>query len=155
MDIHSIIKEFCERYSIEGIVPDKDGSTFFKVDEQEVVILKSSSDDCFTICAEFGDPPEDSSSKLSELLLKANFLYLTTEGGTISQNPSNNKYVFMMPLMVTNLDTDGFIQKLDRFLVKLEEFQNLLREFEPEGRDSSDKDSFSSESSLSSFSQMI
>ncbi len=155
MDIHSIIKEFCERYSIEGVTPEKDGSTFFKVDEQEVVVLKSPTEDSITICAEFGEPPESSSSNLSELLLKANFLYLSTEGGTISQNPANNKYVFMLPLRLEGLDTDGFIQKLDRFLVKLEEYQILLREYNPKEGDSSASDSINSQSSLSTFSQMI
>ena len=123
MDIHSIIKEFCDRYSIEGVAPEKDGSTFFKVDDQEVGILKSPTQESITICAEFGDPPESFTSEFSELLLKANFLYLSTEGGTLSQNPGNNKYVFMLPLRLEGLDTDGFVQKLDRFLVKLEEYQ--------------------------------
>lgn len=154
MDIHSIIKEFCERYSIEGVSPEKDGSTFFRVDEQEVGILKSPTDESITIIAEFGDPPEKESSKFSELLLKANFLFLSTEGGTLSQNPGNNKYVFMQPLRLEGLDTDGFVQKLDRFLVKLEEYQILLKEYNPKAA-SSDNDSVSSQSSLSAFSQMI
>ncbi len=154
MDIHSIIKEFCERYSIEGVSPETDGSTFFRVDEQEVGILKSPTDESITIIAEFGDPPEKESSKFSELLLKANFLFLSTEGGTLSQNPGNNKYVFMLPLRLEGLDTDGFVQKLDRFLVKLEEYQILLKEYNPKAA-SSDNDSVSSQSSLSAFSQMI
>lgn len=154
MDIHSIIKEFCDRYSIEGVAPEKDGSTFFKVDDQEVGILKSPTEESITICAEFGDPPESITSEFSELLLKANFLYLSTEGGTLSQNPGNNKYVFMLPLRLEGLDTDGFVQKLDRFLVKLEEYQILLKEYNPKAA-SSDNDSVSSQSSLSAFSQMI
>ncbi|WP_295355197.1 type III secretion system chaperone [uncultured Succinivibrio sp.] len=154
MDIHSIIKEFCDRYSIEGVAPEKDGSTFFKVDDQEVGILKSPTEESITICAEFGDPPESFTSEFSELLLKANFLYLSTEGGTLSQNPGNNKYVFMLPLRLEGLDTDGFVQKLDRFLVKLEEYQILLKEYNPKAA-SSDNDSVSSQSSLSAFSQMI
>ena len=154
MDIHSIIKEFCDRYSIEGVAPEKDGSTFFKVDDQEVGILKSPTEESITICAEFGDPPESFTSEFSELLLMANFLYLSTEGGTLSQNPGNNKYVFMLPLRLEGLDTDGFVQKLDRFLVKLEEYQILLKEYNPKAA-SSDNDSVSSQSSLSAFSQMI
>ena len=154
MDIHSIIKEFCDRYSIEGVAPEKDGSTFFKVDDQEVGILKSPTEESITICAEFGDPPESFTSEFSELLLKANFLYLSTEGGTLSQNPGNHKYVFMLPLRLEGLDTDGFVQKLDRFLVKLEEYQILLKEYNPKAA-SSDNDSVSSQSSLSAFSQMI
>ncbi|WP_406018772.1 type III secretion system chaperone [Succinivibrio sp.] len=154
MDIHSIIKEFCDRYSIEGVAPEKDGSTFFKVDDQEVGILKSPTEESITICAEFGDPPESFTSEFSELLLKANFLYLSTEGGTLSQNPGNNKYVFMLPLRLEGLDTDGFVQKLDRFLVKLEEYQILLKAYNPKAA-SSDNDSVSSQSSLSAFSQMI
>lgn len=154
MDIHTIIKEFCDRYSIEGVAPEKDGSTFFKVDDQEVGILKSPTEESITICAEFGDPPESFTSEFSELLLKANFLYLSTEGGTLSQNPGNNKYVFMLPLRLEELDTDGFVQKLDRFLVKLEEYQILLKEYNPKAA-SSDNDSVSSQSSLSAFSQMI
>ncbi len=155
MDIHSIIKEFCERYSIEGVAPEKDGSTFFKVDDQEVGILKSPAEESITICAEFGEPPEDASSRFSELLLKANFLFLSTEGGTLSQNPENNRYVFMLPLRLENLDTDGFIQKLDRFLVKLEEYQLLLKEYDPKAAAASESDSYSAENSLKAFSHMI
>ena len=155
MDINSIIKEFCERYSIEGVAPEKDGSTFFKVDDQEVIILKSPTEESITIVAEFGEPPEDSSAKFSELLLKANFLYMTTEGGTISQNPANNRYVFMLPLRLERLDTDGFIQKLDLFLVKIDEFKTLLREFTPEGEDPQKEKSLDSETPLTAFSQMI
>ncbi|MCR5536912.1 MAG: type III secretion system chaperone [Succinivibrio sp.] len=130
MNIENIIEEFCERFSVQGVQPEKDGSTCIRIDDVDVVILKDPHEDMITIMAAFG-APQEGSEQIASVLLQANFLFLATAGGTIAQNPQSKNFIFMLPLRLERLDTDGFIQKLDAFLVKIDEFRKLIAEFNP------------------------
>lgn len=126
MTYEKLLEEFGAKFGIEGLA-DEGGAAALVIDDAKVDIIHDAAADSVVIYAEIGYPPPDANGKFGEVMLKANHLYLGTNGGTLCQNPETDAYVLMRPVPLAPLDgakTFGAI--MEDVLAQVDNWRGLL-----------------------------
>ena len=101
MDFEQLIQEFGARYGIEGLAAN-DGAAAITVDGIRLDIIHAKPSDApaakgllvdvVLACAVIGEPPSEGADDFAGTLLRANFLFRGSGGGTLCQNPETKAY---------------------------------------------------------------
>lgn len=126
MSYEELIAAFGAKFGIEGLV-DEGGSVSLVIDGAKVDLISDAEADCVVIYAEIGYPPPDAGGKFGETMLKANHLFLGTNGGTLCQNPETDAYVLMRPVPLAQLEgAEEFGMAMEDVLAQVEHWRALL-----------------------------
>ena len=126
MSYEELIRRFAAKYGLEGLDAES-GVAAMGIDDVKVELISDEVAGCVVIYAEIGYPPPNSNGRFGELMLKANHLFLGTNGGTLCQNPETDAYVIMRPVPLAQLgggDAVGAI--LEETLAQVERWQRIL-----------------------------
>ena len=126
MSYEELIEKFAAKYGIDGLSAEN-GVAAMVIDGVKVELIDDEEARCVVIYAEIGYPPPNSNGRFGELMLKANHLFLGTNGGTLCQNPETDAYVIMRPVPLAQLggeDAVGAI--LEETLAQVERWQRIL-----------------------------
>ena len=125
MDFEQLIREFGKRYGIEGLAAS-DGAAAITVDGIRLDIIHAKPSDApapkgllvdFVLaCAVIGEPPAEGADDFAGTLLRANFLFRGSGGGTLCQNPETK----------SALDVETFATKLSQLVDQVERWRDLL-----------------------------
>ena len=135
MDFEQLIREFGKRYGIEGLAAS-DGAAAITVDGIRLDIIHAKPSDApaakgllvdFVLaCAVIGQPPAEGADDFAGTLLRANFLFRGSGGGTLCQNPETKAYALVRPYVLSALDVETFATKLSQLVDQVERWRDLL-----------------------------
>ena len=126
MSYEELIERFAAKYGIDGLVAEN-GVAAMVIDGVKVELIDDEEARCVVIYAEIGYPPPDSNGRFGEMMLKANHLFLGTNGGTLCQNPETDAYVMMRPVPLAQLEgEEAFGALLEETLAQVERWQQML-----------------------------
>ena len=126
MSYEELIGKFAARFGIEGLAPEN-GVAAMTVDGAKVELIDDEDAGCVVVYAEIGHPPPDANGRLGEMMLKANHLFLGTNGGTLCQNPETDAYVIMRPVPLAPLEgAEAMGAILEETLAQVERWQQIL-----------------------------
>lgn len=126
MSYEELIEKFAAKYGIGGLAAEN-GVAAMVIDGVKVELISDEEAGCAVIYAEIGYPPPDASGRFGEMMLKANHLYLGTNGGTLCQNPETNAYVLMRPVPLARLEgEEAFGAIVEETLAQVERWQKIL-----------------------------
>ena len=126
MSYDELIAAFGEKYGIENLT-GKGGAAALVIDGVKVDIISDEAADSVVVYAEIGYPPPDAGGKFGETMLKANHLFLGTNGGTLCQNPETDAYVLMRPVPLAQLEgAEAFGAILEDVLGQVDNWRSLL-----------------------------
>lgn len=126
MSYEELIERFAAKYGIDGLAAEN-GVAAMVIDGVKVELISDEVAGCAVIYAEIGYPPPDANGGFGEVMLKANHLYLGTNGGTLCQNPETNAYVMMRPVPLAQLEgAEAFGEILEEVLAQVERWQHIL-----------------------------
>ena len=133
MSYEELIEKFATKYGIDGLAAEN-GVAAMVIDGVKVELIDDEEARCVVIYAEIGYPPPDANGRFGEMMLKANHLFLGTNGGTLCQNPETDAYVLMRPVPLAPLEGEEAVGAiLEETLAQVERWrQNLngMREAE-------------------------
>ncbi|MBQ9430932.1 MAG: type III secretion system chaperone [Kiritimatiellae bacterium] len=141
MEFEEIISGFAQKFGIEGLAPNEEGSVLLDIDGMAVELLHDADAGDVLICAEIGEPPPEGEKHFAEMLLRANFLFQGTGGATFAQNPESKAYALIRPFALAGLDLEDFCAQVGKFVDGLERWRQLLEDFREVGESVSDDDS--------------
>ena len=122
MSYEELIRRFAAKYGLEGLDAES-GVAAMGIDDVKVELISDEVAGCVVIYAEIGYPPPNSNGRFGELMLKANHLFLGTNGGTLCQNPETDAYVIMRPVPLAQLGGDAILEET---LAQVERWQRIL-----------------------------
>ena len=126
MSYEELVEEFAAKYGIDGLAAEN-GVAAMSIDGVKVELISDEGAGCAVIYAEIGYPPPDANGRFGEMMLKANHLYLGTNGGTLCQNPETDAYVIMRPVPLVPLeDAEAMGAILEETLAQVERWQQIL-----------------------------
>ena len=126
MSYEELVERFAAKYGIDGLAAEN-GVAAMVIDDVKVELISDEDAGCVVIYAEIGYPPPDANGRFGEMMLKANHLYLGTNGGTLCQNPETNAYVLMRPVPLARLDgEEAFGAIVEETLAQVERWQQIL-----------------------------
>jgi len=126
MTYEELVEKFAARYGIDGLAAEN-GVAAMSIDGVKVELISDEEARCAVIYAEIGYPPPDANGRFGELMLKANHLYLGTNGGTLCQNPETDAYVIMRPVPLAQLEgAEAMGAILEETLAQVERWQQIL-----------------------------
>ena len=133
MSYEELVEKFAAKYGIDGLAAEN-GVAAMVIDGVKVELISDEDAGCAVIYAEIGYPPPDANGRFGEMMLKANHLFLGTNGGTLCQNPETDAYVLMRPVPLVQLEGEEAVGAiLEETLAQVERWrQNLggMREAE-------------------------
>ena len=126
MSYEELIERFAAKYGIKDL-SSENGVAAMAIDDVKVELISDEDAGCAVIYAEIGYPPPDANGRFGELMLKANHLYLGTNGGTLCQNPETDAYVIMRPVPLAQLEgAEAMGAILEETLAQVERWQHIL-----------------------------
>ncbi len=126
MTYEELIAGFAAKYGIENLTSEG-GAAALVIDDVKIDLISDAGADCIVIYAEIGYPPPDAGGKFGETMLKANHLFLGTNGGTLCQNPETDAYVLMRPVPLAQLEgAEAFGAIMEDVLAQVENWRALL-----------------------------
>ena len=126
MSYEELVEKFAAKYGIDGLAADN-GVAAMVIDGVKVELIRDEDAGCAVIYAEIGYPPPDANGRFGEMMLKANHLYLGTNGGTLCQNPETDAYVVMRPVPLAQLEgVEAMGAILEEILAQVERWQHIL-----------------------------
>ena len=126
MTYEKLLEEFGAKFGIDGLA-DEGGAAALVIDDTKVDLIHDADAGCVVIYAEIGYPPPEANGKFGEIMLKANHLYLGTNGGTLCQNPETDAYVLMRPVPLAPLEgADTFGAIMEDVLLQVDNWRELL-----------------------------
>ena len=126
MPYEELIEKFAAKYGIKDLAAEN-GVAAMVIDDVKVELIDDENAGCVVIYAEIGYPPPESNGSFGEMMLKANHLYLGTNGGTLCQNPETNAYVMMRPVPLARLEgVEAMGAILEETLTQVERWQQIL-----------------------------
>ena len=126
MSYEELVEEFAAKYGIDGLAAEN-GVAAMVIDDVKVELISDEGAGCVVIYAEIGYPPPDASGRFGEMMLKANHLYLGTNGGTLCQNPETDAYAIMRPVPLAPLEgEEAFGAILEETLAQVERWRQML-----------------------------
>ena len=141
MEFKEIINGFAQKFGIEGLAPNDEGSVKLEIDGMAVELLHDADAGNVLICAEIGEPPPEGEIHFAEMLLRANFLFQGTGGATFAQNPESKAYALIRPFALASLDVEDFCTHVGEFADGLERWRQILADFREVSESVSDDDS--------------
>ena len=127
MTYEDLIAKFSEIYGIGDLAP-AGGVASLVIDGTKIDLINDEAADCVVIYAELGYPPPDSNGKFGEVMLKANHLFLGTNGGTLCQNPNTDAYVLMRPVPLAQLENaEVFGVLMEEILSQVEYWHQVMQ----------------------------
>ena len=147
MEFEQLIREFGDRYGIEGLAAN-DGAAAITVDGIRLDIIHAKPSDApaakgllvdvVLACAVIGEPPAEGADDFAGTLLRANFLFRGSGGGTLCQNPRTRAYSLVRPFVLSALDVELFAKKLAMLVDQVERWRALLENWNV-AKEASDK----------------
>ena len=126
MSYEELVEKFAAKYGIDGLAA-VNGVAAMVVDGAKVELLADEDAGCVVVYAEIGHPPPDANGRLGEMMLKANHLFLGTNGGTLCQNPETDAYVLMRPVPLAPLEgAEAMGAILEETLAQVERWRQIL-----------------------------
>ena len=126
MSYEELVEKFAAKYGIEGLAPEN-GVAAMTIDGVKVELISDEDAGCVVIYVEIGYPPPDASGRFGEMMLKANHLFLGTNGGTLCQNPETDAYVLMRPVPLAPLEgAEAMGAILEETLAQVERWHDIL-----------------------------
>ena len=126
MSYEELVEKFAAKYGIDGLAAEN-GVAAMVIDGVKVELISDEDAGCAVIYAEIGYPPPDANGRFGEMMLKANHLFLGTNGGTLCQNPETDAYVLMRPVPLARLEgEEAFGAILEETLAQVERWQKIL-----------------------------
>ena len=126
MSYEEMVEKFAAKYGIDGLAAEN-GVAAMIIDGAKVELISDEDAGCAVIYAEIGYPPPDANGRFGEMMLKANHLFLGTNGGTFCQNPETDAYVLMRPVPLAPLDgAEAMGAILEEILAQVERWQHIL-----------------------------
>ena len=136
MSYEELVERFAAKYGIDGLAAEN-GVAAMVIDGVKVELISDEEAGCAVIYAEIGYPPPDANGRFGEMMLKANHLFIGTNGGTLCQNPETDAYVLMRPVPLARLDgeeamgaileeTQSQVERWQKILGGLREAENTL-----------------------------
>ena len=126
MRYEELIEQFGAQYGVEGL-ESQDGAATLVIDGNKIGLISEEATDTVVIYAEIGFPPPDANGKFGEIMLKANHLYLGTNGSTLCQNPETDAYALMRPVSLLRLEgAEAFGAIVEDVLSQVENWQQIL-----------------------------
>ena len=129
MEFEEIVNGFAEKFGVDGLAPDENGTVRLEIDGMGVEILYDMAERTVFLCAEIGEPPPEGRERFAEVLLGANFLFQGTDGATLAQNPETKAYALVRPLNLAGLDVDVLSERLGSFVNGVERWRQTLTDF--------------------------
>lgn len=129
MEFEEIVNGFAEKFGVDGLAPDENGTVRLEIDGMGVDILYDMAERTAFLCAEIGEPPPEGRERFAEVLLRANFLFQGTDGATLAQNPETKAYALVRPLNLAGLDIDILSERLGAFVNGVERWRQTLTDF--------------------------
>ena len=126
MSYEELVEKFAAKYGIDDLAAEN-GVAAMVIDDVKVELISDEGAGCVVIYAEIGYPPPDANGRFGEMMLKANHLYLGTNGGTLCQNPETDAYVLMRPVPLAPLEgAEAMGAILEETLAQVERWQQIL-----------------------------
>ncbi len=126
MSYEELVERFAAKYGIDGLAAEN-GVAAMVIDGVKVELISDEEAGCAVIYAEIGYPPPDANGRFGEMMLKANHLFIGTNGGTLCQNPETDAYVLMRPVPLARLDGEEAMGAiLEETLSQVERWQKIL-----------------------------
>ena len=135
MQFAELIKEFAETYDVAGLAAE-DGSAALEIDGIHLEIIHTRPADApvagallvdvVLVCAEIGAEPAEGADEFASTMLRANFLFRGSGGGTLCQNPQTKAYALVRPFILSALDVELFAKKLAMLVDQVERWRALL-----------------------------
>ena len=126
MSYEELVERFAAKYGIDGLAAEN-GVAAMVIDGVKVELISDEEAGCAVIYAEIGYPPPDANGRFGEMMLKANHLFIGTNGGTLCQNPETDAYVLMRPVPLARLEgEEAFGAILEETLAQVERWQKIL-----------------------------
>ena len=126
MSYEELIEKFAAKYGIDGLAAEN-GVAAMVIDDVKVELISDEDAGCAVIYAEIGYPPPDANGRFGAMMLKANHLFLGTNGGTLCQNPETDAYALMRPVPLAQLEgAEAMGAILEEVLAQAERWQQIL-----------------------------
>ena len=126
MSYEELVEKFAAKYGIDGLSAEN-GVAAMVIDGVKVELISDEEAGCAVIYAEIGYPPPDANGRFGEMMLKANHLFLGTNGGTLCQNPETDAYVLMRPVPLARLEGEEAMGAiLEETLSQVERWRQIL-----------------------------
>ena len=147
MQFAELIKGFAETYGVAGLAAE-DGSAALEIDGVHFEIIHARPADApvpgallvdvVLVCAEIGPEPAEGAGEFASTMLRANFLFRGSGGGTLCQNPRTRAYSLVRPFVLSALDVELFAKKLAMLVDQVERWRALLENWNV-AKEASDK----------------
>lgn len=131
MELKELMDGFAAKIGLEGFAPDQDGAYMVSFDEMEVGFREDDDGKAVLIIARFAEKPTEGTDRLAEILMAANYLFVSTAGSTIALDNESKSYVLQRRESLMSHDVDSFMAVIEKFVNALEEFKTLVADFRP------------------------
>lgn len=132
MELKDLTAKLGLKFLDKELTPDAEGRVALTVDGIPVTLQEFYEAGKLLTIGELGDVPSEGMEVLAVEMLKANYLYRATGGGTLSLNEQTNKLFLSRYDDLHRLDQEGFEKMLENFVNVLVEWHEIVRDYHPD-----------------------
>lgn len=125
MEYKELLVAFAAKYGIDGL-DGVDGSAELNVDGTRVELVDDARTRSLVACIEIGQPPPDADGTFGAMMLKANFLFMGTDGATLCQNPKTGAYAIIHSFPLELTDVESISAGLESLVNHAENWRRVL-----------------------------
>ena len=128
MTYEELIEQFAAKYGIDDL-ECKDGTASLEFDGVATSFLRDEKADAIQIATEIGEPAFDDKGRFGDMLMRANYLFRSTGGGTFCRHPETGVYYLFKQLPLAQLTLDEFCQEVALALQQTEAWHTAMENY--------------------------
>ena len=128
MNYQELVGQFAAKYGITDM-ECKDGSAALTFDGISTSFIHNEKADAILVATEVGVPPFNDNGRFGDMLLRANYLFQSTGGGTFCRHPETGIYWLFKSLPLLQLSLDDFCQEVAKVLEQTEAWRTAMENY--------------------------
>ena len=149
MEFKELIRNFAAKYGVDGL-ECKDGSVALEFDGIATSFIHDEKTDTIQIATEIGEPAFNDNGRFGDMLMRANYLFRSTGGGTFCRNPETGIYYLFKSFPLAQLSLDDFCEEVALALQQTEAWRTAMENY-LQVLDEADEEATAAPSSLEVF----
>ena len=128
MEFKELIGKFAAKYGIGG-VDCRDGSVGLEFDGIATSFIHDEKTESIQIATEVGEPAFNDNGRFGDMLMRANYLFRSTGGGTFCRNPETGSYYLFKSFPLARLSLDDFCSEVALALQQTEAWRTAMENY--------------------------
>ena len=125
MEFDELMEQFAEKYGVKGMTIE-DGGVALEIDGAVFAFLHDPEAGLLTVVADLGQQSVDANGPFGAMMLQANFLFRSTRGATLCQNPETASFGLEQQYRLAYLDVDTLSAEVEKLANAADEWRAVL-----------------------------